>query len=111
MTRYFSESVGATQTHSLVELTIITSSVNSAYESILERASDPQRAIETLRIILYSRWLLTAGEKNHALGVARTGLLRDLELDEDNEQFKSKIRIRCGLFIRILESDKIYSHL
>lgn len=102
-------SIGVTQTHSLVELiNTIPSSVNSAYERILERASDPQRAIEALRIILCSRRPLTVGEMNHALAAARTGLLRDLEPDEDDEHFKSTIRIRCGLFIRILESDRIY---
>ena len=66
--------------------------MNSAYERRLERASDPQRAIEILRMVNFVFPLaIDGGENESALAAARTGLLRDLELDKNNEHFKEML--------------------
>jgi len=101
-------SVGKTQTRSLRRLIhTLPDSVSSAYENILGRASDPERAVRTLQIILSSRRPLTVGEMNHALAID-TRVSQALEPEEDDDHFKYTIRNQCGLFIDIAESNKIY---
>lgn len=83
------------------------SSVNEAYEQILEKSPDPDLAKKVLCIILAAQRPLTVREMNFAVNLDESiHLFSDLDLD-DEEDFETSLRSCCGLFVSIYQ-DKVY---
>ncbi|KAJ5949221.1 hypothetical protein N7454_000805 [Penicillium verhagenii] len=83
------------------------SNVNEAYEQILNRSRDQIMVRRALRIILAASRPLTISEMNIALNVnGSSKYFHDLDL-ENEEDFKSRLRTGCGLFVSI-HCDRIY---
>ncbi|KAI0869975.1 hypothetical protein GGS24DRAFT_128856 [Hypoxylon argillaceum] len=81
--------------------------VNQAYEQILSRSKEDPMVRKALGIILVAKWPLTVSEMNIALNVNDTlKSIYDLDLEEE-EDFKSRLRSSCGLFVSIYHG-KIY---
>ncbi|KAI0107486.1 purine and uridine phosphorylase [Nemania sp. FL0031] len=81
--------------------------VDHAYESILARSSDPEKAKKLLHIIIAAVRPLTLAEMQFALSLRESDLsyqLPDLKLEE---HFLKYVKELCGLFITIIDS-KIY---
>ncbi|KAL4783423.1 ankyrin [Aspergillus varians] len=88
-------------------LAAIPDSVNQAYEQILSRSKNDPMVRKTLSIILAASRPLTLSEMNVALNIGSSvKCFDDLDL-EDEEDFKSRLRTWCGLFISIYHG-KIY---
>ncbi|KAJ8126001.1 hypothetical protein O1611_g7637 [Lasiodiplodia mahajangana] len=84
-------------------------SVNQAYEQILSKSKEEERPTvrKALSIILVACRPLTVSEMNVALSIESTSKsLSDLDLEEE-EDFKSRLRSWCGLFVSI-HHGKIY---
>lgn len=81
--------------------------VNQAYEQILSRSKEDPMVRKALGIILVAKWPLTVSEMNIALNVNDTlKSIYDLDLEEE-EDFKSRLRSSCELFVSIYHG-KIY---
>ncbi|XWW96063.1 hypothetical protein V2A60_004033 [Cordyceps javanica] len=82
-------------------------SVNDAYEKILSKSTERLTVQKALSVILVASRPLTLSEMNVALNI-HDGLqsIRDLDL-ESEEDFASRLRSLCGLFISIYH-DRVY---
>ena len=84
-------------------------SVDAAYEKILQRVDDDQKAdVKTIfSIVVAAHWPLTIKEMSVALGIATSTsqILGEVKLDED--RLTDRMRHWCGLFIFFSQS-KIY---
>ncbi|UDD64869.1 hypothetical protein AFCA_012070 [Aspergillus flavus] len=81
--------------------------VDEAYERILARSKDPQKAKRLLSIVVGALRPLSLKEMNLALNLRKGQLsYADLTLEPEN-RFHEAIRSICGLFIMIVDS-KIY---
>ncbi|KAL9473905.1 hypothetical protein ACSS6W_008285 [Trichoderma asperelloides] len=92
-----------------IESTIATlpSSINEAYERILNRSKESLTVQKILSIVLAARRPLTLPEMNIAINLVKASqTIYDLDL-EDKELFKARVRSLCGLFISV-HHDKIY---
>ncbi|PKK35652.1 hypothetical protein CI102_15260 [Trichoderma harzianum] len=92
-----------------VESTIATlpESINEAYEQILNKTKEDPMVRKVLSIILAASRPLTLSEMNVAVNIDNTSKsIYDLDLEEE-EDFKTRLRSWCGLFISI-HHDKIY---
>jgi hypothetical protein len=84
-------------------LKIIPRSVNAAYEQILNKSKDHLMVRKVLSIILAARRPLTLPEMNIAVNIDETSHSLDNLNLEDEEDFKSRLRTLCGLFISIYQ--------
>jgi ankyrin repeat domain-containing protein 50 len=81
--------------------------LEAAYEAILEKSSDKSRARKLLCIVVAAVRPLTLNEMNIALAIEdHHRSSKDLDL-EDETRFKSAIRHFCGLFISVIDQ-KVY---
>ncbi|KAH7110502.1 hypothetical protein B0J13DRAFT_462402, partial [Dactylonectria estremocensis] len=81
--------------------------VNQAYEKILRKSKDHPMAQATLTIIFAASRPLSLAEMNAAVNTDRKTLsIEDLDL-EGEEDFKSRLRSWCGLFVSV-HNGKIY---
>ncbi|GAP83024.2 putative ankyrin repeat protein [Rosellinia necatrix] len=81
--------------------------VNEAYERILSKSKELPTVRKALSIILVATKPLTIAGMNVAMNVdSTTKTVNDLDLEGD-EDFKSRLRSMCGLFISI-HHEKIY---
>lgn len=88
-------------------LKIIPTSVNAAYEQILNKSKDRSKVRKVLSIILAASQPLTLSEMNIAVNIEDTSQsINDLDL-ENEEDFKSRLRALCGLFVSIYQ-DRIH---
>jgi ankyrin repeat protein len=82
-------------------------SVFEAYERILDKSENHPIVRQALSIIFAARRPLTLSEMNVALSIDdKTKSNHELDLEEE-EDFRSRLRTWCGLFISIYE-DRIY---
>jgi hypothetical protein len=82
-------------------------SVNQAYEQILNKSSDRTKVQKVLAIILAATRPLTLLEMSIAMEVdEKTQSIDDLDLEQEQD-FKSRLRSWCGLFVSI-HHGKIY---
>ncbi|CEL11625.1 hypothetical protein ASPCAL14725 [Aspergillus calidoustus] len=82
-------------------LKTIPTTVNAAYEQILNKSKEQSTVRKVLSIILAASRPLTLPEMNIAMNVEDTSQsIDDLDL-ENEEDFKSRLRTLCGLFISI----------
>ena len=82
-------------------------SFDNAYERILEKSRDKEKAMKIFNILLTAFRPLTLGEMQIAFEIDRTSSsLSDLDL-EDVDQFEKSLREYCGLFVSI-NSGKVY---
>ncbi|KAL1897649.1 hypothetical protein Sste5346_003957 [Sporothrix stenoceras] len=88
--------------------------VNDAYESILARSRDRAEVRRILAIILAASAPLTLAEMNIAINIDgeenRPDSIDDLDL-EDEDDFKTRLRSICGLFITINDRRIYLIHL
>lgn len=92
-----------------IESTVVTlpNSINEAYEQILSKSKEDPMVRKVLSIILAASRPLTLSEMNIAINVDfDSQSVRDLDL-EDDDDFKSRLRGWCGLFVSI-HHGKIY---
>ncbi|GAM37811.1 hypothetical protein TCE0_033r08046 [Talaromyces pinophilus] len=92
-----------------IESTVVTlpKSINEAYEQILSKSKEDPMVRKVLSIILAANRPLTLSEMNIAVNVdSNLQSIRDLDL-EDKDDFKSRLRSWCGLFVSI-HHDKVY---
>ncbi|KAI7970196.1 hypothetical protein EIK77_008423 [Talaromyces pinophilus] len=81
--------------------------VNEAYEQILSKSKKDSMVRKVLSIILAANRPLTLSEMNIAVNVDfNLQSIRDLDL-EDKDDFKSRLRSWCGLFVSI-HHDKVH---
>ncbi|KAL4947264.1 hypothetical protein BDW69DRAFT_120405 [Aspergillus filifer] len=91
-------------------LKIIPTTVNAAYEQILNKSKDRSKVRKVLSIILAASQPLTLSEMNIAVNVEDTShSIDDLDL-ENEEDFKSRLRTLCGLFISIYQGRIDFLH-
>ncbi|UKZ60511.1 uncharacterized protein TrAtP1_001786 [Trichoderma atroviride] len=91
--------------------------VNDAYERILNRSKEEQEPIvrKALGIILAASRPLTLSEMNVAMSIDDTATedttksIDSLDLEDDND-FKSRLRSWCGLFISIYQGRVYFLH-
>ncbi|CAG9982882.1 unnamed protein product [Clonostachys byssicola] len=84
--------------------------VNEAYEQILSRSKNHRYVQKALSIILAACRPLTLSEMKIAMEIESTSQsLDDLDLETD-EDFKARLRSRCGLFISIYEEKIHFLH-
>jgi len=82
-------------------------SFDNAYEKILEKSRDKEKAMKVFKILLTAYRPLTVEEMQIAFEIDRTSIsLFDLDL-EDVNQFEKSLREYCGLFVSIT-SGKVY---
>ena len=113
MLQELSKSLESTERKLKELLETIPSSVDEAYEKILKRATDPNKAQKVLCLIMAAEVPLTLKEMNTALEILvmnergeKCTSENDLVLDKE-EAFRKKIVNLCGLFVTIVDS-KIY---
>ncbi|KAM0425178.1 hypothetical protein ACHAPT_009495 [Fusarium lateritium] len=95
-----------------VESTIATlpRSVNEAYEQILTRTKEHPMVRKALSVILAASRPLTLSEMNVAMNMDYTlQSIHDLDL-EDDEDFKTRLRSWCGLFVSIHQGRIYFLH-
>ncbi|KAK4076311.1 hypothetical protein Trihar35433_2871 [Trichoderma harzianum] len=92
-----------------VESTLITlpRSVNEAYERILSKSKQDPMVRKVLSIIFGAKIPLTLTEMNEAVNFDASSQTIDLETNED---FKSRLRSWCGLFISIYDDHVYFLH-
>ncbi|EXA28422.1 hypothetical protein FOVG_19972 [Fusarium oxysporum f. sp. pisi HDV247] len=85
-------------------------SINEAYEQILSKANDDPMIRKALSIILAASRPLTLSEMNVAVNIDdESQSIDDLDL-EDDEDFKTRLRSWCGLFISIHRGSIYFIH-
>ncbi|KAL3429112.1 hypothetical protein BDV09DRAFT_203300 [Aspergillus tetrazonus] len=85
-------------------------SVNAAYEQILNKSKDRSKVRKVLSIILAASRPLSLLEMNIAVNVEDASQsMDDLDL-EDEDDFKSRLRALCGLFISIYQGTVHFLH-
>jgi len=103
-----SESLKVTQKSISTIVSTLPTTVDKAYEAILDRGHDPPRARKLLQIIVAAERPFTLREMNVALNLNKSCLsFEDIDLQPTEDNLKTEIRNLCGLFISILDS-KIY---
>ncbi|GAW17421.1 hypothetical protein ANO14919_068780 [Xylariales sp. No.14919] len=80
--------------------------VYQSYEKILDKSKDHPMVRMALSIVLVAHRPLTIAEMNVALNVHTSKSFNDLDL-EDEDDFKSRLKSWCGLFLSIYHG-KIY---
>jgi ankyrin repeat protein len=76
--------------------------VNQAYEGILNKSKEDLMVRKALAIILAAGRPLTLSEMNVAVNIHSTSQsIHDIDLEEEEEDFKSRLRSWCGLFLSI----------
>ncbi|KAF2469529.1 purine and uridine phosphorylase [Lindgomyces ingoldianus] len=82
--------------------------VNQAYERILNKSKEDLMVRKVLAIILAAGRPLTLSEMNVAVNIDDSSqTVHDMDLEEEEEDFKSRLRSWCGLFVSI-HHGKIY---
>ncbi|KAK1241332.1 hypothetical protein MKX08_001306 [Trichoderma sp. CBMAI-0020] len=90
-------------------------SVNEAYEQILNKSKEDFMVRKALSIILAASRPLTLSEMNIAMNINGTAqhdttqTFFDLDLEDEND-FKSRLRSWCGLFISIYHGKVYFLH-
>ncbi|EXM13343.1 hypothetical protein FOTG_18201 [Fusarium oxysporum f. sp. vasinfectum 25433] len=85
-------------------------SVNEAYEQILDKANKDPMVPKVLSIILAASRPLTLSEMNVAVNIDDIcQSIDDLDL-EDDEDFKARLRSWCGLFVSIHQGSIYFIH-
>lgn len=85
-------------------------SINEAYEQILNRTKEDPMVRKVLSIILAASRPLTLSEMNVAVNIDYTSQsIHDLDL-EDDEDFKTRLRSWCGLFVSIHQGSIYFLH-
>lgn len=87
-------------------------SVNEAYECILNRSKEeePMMARKALSIVLAASRPLTVSEMNAAMNIDENSQsIHELDL-EDDEDFQSRLRSCCGLFVSIYQRRIYFLH-
>jgi ankyrin repeat protein len=88
-------------------LEVLPRNVNEVYERILNKSKDHSTVRKVLSIILAAARPLTLSEMNIALAIdEKANSILDLDLEEE-EDFRSRLRTLCGLFITV-HHDRIY---
>jgi hypothetical protein len=82
-------------------------SVNAAYEAILEKVPDPDKARKLFHIITGAMRPLSVAEMRFALSIDEQSTTVKAMVFEPIRSFQNIIREQCGLFINILDG-KIY---
>jgi hypothetical protein len=91
-------------------LKTIPTTVNAAYEQILNKSRNRSKVRKVLSIMLAASQPLTLPEMNIAVNVEESSQsINDLDL-EDEEDFKSRLRTLCGLFISIYQGRIHFLH-
>ncbi|KAL6786279.1 hypothetical protein J3E68DRAFT_447379 [Trichoderma sp. SZMC 28012] len=114
---YLEKNVLIKKTLKEIELAITThpKNVNEAYEGILSRSKNEHIVRRALSIILAASRPLTLSEMNIAMNINdttqnhTTNTFDDLDL-EDEDNFKSRLRSLCGLFISIYHDNIYFLH-
>jgi hypothetical protein len=76
--------------------------VNQAYERILNKSKEDLMVRKVLAIILAASRPLTLSEMNVAVNIHSTSQsFHDIDLEEEEDDFKSRLRSWCGLFLSI----------
>jgi ankyrin repeat protein len=85
-------------------------SINEAYEQILNKSKEDPMVRKALSIILVASRPLTLSEMNVAVNIGYTSQsIHDLDL-EDDEDFKTRLRSWCGLFVSINQGNIYFIH-
>jgi hypothetical protein len=85
-------------------------SINETYEKILNKTKQDPIVRKTLSIILAASRPLTLSEMNVAVNIDYTSQsIHDLDL-EDDEDFKTRLRSWCGLFVSIHQGNIYFIH-
>ncbi|KAK2468670.1 hypothetical protein H9L39_19829 [Fusarium oxysporum f. sp. albedinis] len=85
-------------------------SINEAYEQILNKTNEDPMVRKALSIILAASRPLTISEMNVAVNIDYTSQsIHDLDL-EDDEDFKTRLRSWCGLFVSIHQGSIYFLH-
>ncbi|KAH6977638.1 hypothetical protein EDB80DRAFT_265352 [Ilyonectria destructans] len=85
-------------------------SINEAYEQILNKTKEDPMVRKVLSIILAASRPLTLSEMNLAVNIDYTSQsIHDLDL-EDDEDFKTRLRSWCGLFVSIHQGSIYFLH-
>ncbi|KAG7408365.1 Ankyrin repeat domain-containing protein 50 [Fusarium oxysporum f. sp. rapae] len=85
-------------------------SINEAYEQILNKSKEDPMVRKALSIILVAIRPLTLSEMNVAVNIGYTSQsIHDLDL-EDDEDFKTRLRSWCGLFVSINQGNIYFIH-
>lgn len=95
-----------------IELAVATlpGSVNEAYERILSKANEEPMVRRVLSIILAARRPLNLSEMNIAVNIGyKSKSIDDLDLEDDND-FKTRLRSLCGLFVSIHHGHVYFLH-
>ncbi|OAQ62928.1 ankyrin repeat domain-containing protein [Pochonia chlamydosporia 170] len=88
-------------------IALLPGTINEAYEKILSKSNEDPMVRKVLSIILAASRPLTLAEMNIAVNLDETSqAIHDLDL-ENEDDFKSRLRSWCGLFVSIHHS-KIY---
>ena len=111
MSNALEESVGISTATAIEDFTKrIPSSVEDAYEAMLKRSPDQEKARTLLNIVLGAIRPLTVQELNIALAIKGSEeSLDDLEMETD-ENFKDTARNLCGLLISFIDSKAYWLH-
>jgi ankyrin repeat protein len=84
--------------------------VHQAYEQILNKSKDRLTVQKVLAIILSASRPLTLAEMNVAIEVdAKTRSVADLDLEQEDD-FKSRLRSWCGLFVSVYRGRVYFLH-
>jgi KaiC/GvpD/RAD55 family RecA-like ATPase len=103
------ETEGFKKTRRGIQLAIATlpKSVNQAYERILTKSKDPLMVRKALAIIVAANRPLTLSELNVAIEINETTQsAQDMDLEEEDD-FKSRLRSWCGLFV-VVHHGRVY---
>lgn len=88
-------------------IAVLPANTYEAYERILSKSKKDPMVRRALSIILAANRPLTLSEMNIALNVHKTSRsIYDLDV-EDDEDFRSRLRTWCGLFVSV-HHDKVY---
>ncbi|KAI0102193.1 hypothetical protein GGR51DRAFT_528100 [Nemania sp. FL0031] len=85
--------------------------IDQAYEQILGKSKGDPMVRKALSIILVASRPLTVSEMKVALSIDNTSKsFYDLELDEEEEDFKERLRSWCGLFVSVHHGKLYFLH-
>ncbi|RKK66491.1 hypothetical protein BFJ69_g15355 [Fusarium oxysporum] len=91
-------------------IAILPRSINEAYDQILSKSKEDPMVRKALSIILAASRPLTLSEMNVAVNIDYTSQrIHDLDL-EDDEDFKTRLRSWCGLFVSIHQGNIYFIH-
>ncbi|KAF2623342.1 hypothetical protein BU25DRAFT_177537 [Macroventuria anomochaeta] len=89
---------------------LLPTTVNQAYEKILSKSKDRPMVRKALAIILAANRALTLSELNVAIEIEETTQSwQELDL-ESEEDFKSRLRSWCGLFVSVYHGKVYFLH-